>query len=58
MANTPVAYRGTGKRKTSVARVSLVPGSGTITCNGKALDAYFGRATLSALVRSPLEVGR
>ena len=47
-------YRGTGKRKTSVARVTLTPGTGTITCNGKAIDEYFGRATLRTLATSPL----
>ena len=49
-----VAYRGTGKRKTSVARVVLVPGSGQITVNGKALAEYFPRQTLQALATSPL----
>ena len=41
MADTAVSYRGTGKRKTSVARVVLVPGAGAITVNGKAIEEYF-----------------
>jgi small subunit ribosomal protein S9 len=49
-----VAYRGTGKRKTSVARVILVPGGGTVTVNGKPVDEYFPRRTLRALAVSPL----
>jgi small subunit ribosomal protein S9 len=49
-----VTYSATGKRKTSIARVRLVPGSGVITVNGTTIDAYFGRQTLSVMVRSPL----
>jgi small subunit ribosomal protein S9 len=49
-----VAYSATGKRKTSIARVRLLPGSGVITVNGTTVDAYFGRQTLSVMVRSPL----
>ncbi|HEY7257594.1 MAG TPA: 30S ribosomal protein S9 [Gaiellales bacterium] len=49
-----VAYRGTGKRKTSVARVVLVPGAGTVTVNGKPVEQYFPRRTLQALATSPL----
>jgi len=49
-----VTYSATGKRKTSVARVRLLPGSGVITVNGTTVDAYFGRRTLSVMVRSPL----
>ena len=53
-----VTYSATGKRKTSVARVRLLPGSGVITVNGTTADAYFGRRTLSVMVRSPiLETG-
>lgn len=44
-----------GRRKEAVARVFLIPGSGKITVNGKDLDAYVGRETLSLLVREPLE---
>ena len=49
-----VAYRGTGKRKTSVARVVLVPGGGTVTVNGRPVDEYFPRRPLRALAPSPL----
>ncbi|GAB4243077.1 MAG: 30S ribosomal protein S9 [Thermoleophilia bacterium] len=49
-----VTYQGTGKRKTSVARVRLVPGGGSITVNGMNVDDYFGRESLSVIVRSPL----
>ena len=56
MANTPVVYRGTGKRKTSVARVVLVPGTGQVTVNGKALAEYFPRPTLQSVALSPLRV--
>ena len=47
-------YRGTGKRKTSVARVILKPGSGTVTVNGRTLEDYFGRATHRTTALSPL----
>lgn len=47
--------RGTGRRKTSVARVRLVPGSGRIVVNGRDVEEYFGqRATLIHMVRQPL----
>jgi small subunit ribosomal protein S9 len=49
-----VIYAATGKRKTAVARVRLMPGSGTITVNGKDVKDYFNRQTLTLLVRSPL----
>ena len=49
-----VVYSATGKRKTSVARVRLVPGTGSITVNGKDLKEYFNRQTLTLMVRSPL----
>jgi small subunit ribosomal protein S9 len=45
----------TGRRKTSTARVYLVPGSGKITVNRRALDEYFGRETARMVVRQPLE---
>ena len=45
---------GTGRRKTSVARVRLVPGNGRIVVNGKPLEEYFGRPVLQTLVRAPL----
>jgi small subunit ribosomal protein S9 len=49
-----VVYAATGKRKTSVARVRLMPGTGNITVNGKELKEYFNRQTLMLVVRSPL----
>jgi small subunit ribosomal protein S9 len=49
-----LVYAATGKRKTSVARVRLTPGTGNITVNGKELRDYFQRQTLMLLVRSPL----
>ena len=47
---------GTGRRKTSTARVFLRPGSGQITINGKALEEYFGRQTSRMVVRQPLQL--
>ena len=49
-------YRGTGKRKTSVARVILRPGDGTTWFNGRDITAYFPRATHQAMVLAPLKV--
>ncbi|MFT4034567.1 MAG: 30S ribosomal protein S9 [Patulibacter sp.] len=49
-------YRATGKRKTSVARVTLKPGTGQYLINGRSLDVYFPRQTLQRVVRQPLEV--
>ena len=54
--STAVAYRGTGKRKNSVARVILVPGAGTVTINGRTLDDYFPRKTLQSIATAPLVV--
>jgi small subunit ribosomal protein S9 len=48
-------YYGTGRRKTSTARVFLRPGSGNITINHRTLDAYFGRETSRMVVRQALE---
>jgi small subunit ribosomal protein S9 len=48
-------YTATGKRKTAVARVTLKPGTGTYTINGKALDQFFPRETLQRIIRQPLE---
>ena len=45
---------GTGRRKTSVARVRLLPGKGEITINKKSIDEYFGLETLKVIVRQPL----
>jgi small subunit ribosomal protein S9 len=49
-------YQGTGKRKTSVARVILRPGDGTWWVNGRTLDEYFPRATQRTLAAAPLRV--
>lgn len=49
-----VVYSATGKRKTSVARVRLIPGTGVMTVNGKDVKDYFNRQTLMLVVRSPL----
>lgn len=51
-----VSYYGTGKRKSSVARVWLKPGAGKVTVNSKTLDEYFGRETSKMIVRQPLEL--
>lgn len=51
-----VSYQGTGRRKESVARVYLTPGTGIITVNGKSLDDYLPLETLKMVVRSPFEV--
>ncbi len=51
-----VQYYGTGRRKTSVARVRLVPGDGKIMINGRELGEYFGRKTLELIVRQPLNL--
>ena len=48
-------FYGTGRRKSSIARVYLVPGNGTITINKRSLDEYFGLETLKIIVRQPLE---
>ncbi|AVI63105.1 MAG: 30S ribosomal protein S9 [Halomonas sp.] len=49
-------YYGTGRRKTSTARVFMKPGSGKITVNSQDLDLYFGRVTGRMVVRQPLEL--
>ena len=48
-------YYGTGRRKSSVARVYLVPGTGKVKKNKKDMDEYFGLETLKIIVRQPLE---
>jgi small subunit ribosomal protein S9 len=48
-------YYGTGRRKTSTARVFLKAGTGAITVNGRPLSDYFGRETARMVVRQPLE---
>ena len=47
-------YYGTGRRKSSIARVYLVPGTGKITINKRDMDNYFGLETLKLIVRQPL----
>ncbi len=49
-------YCGTGRRKSSVARVRLVPGNGKITINKRDIDEYFGLDTLKVIVRQPLTI--
>lgn len=49
-------YYGTGRRKSSTARVFLRPGNGAITVNQRSLDEYFGRETSRMVVRQPLEL--
>ena len=53
MAGT--SFYGTGRRKKSIARVRLVPGTGVITINKRDIDDYFGLETLKLIVRQPLE---
>ncbi len=49
-------FYGTGRRKTSTARVYLRPGTGEITVNNRPLDRFFGRQTARMIVRQPLEL--
>ncbi|SCG84068.1 30S ribosomal protein S9 [Proteiniborus sp. DW1] len=51
-----VQYYGTGRRKKSIARVRLVPGSGNITINKRDLEEYFDYDTLKVLVKEPLTI--
>ena len=53
--STPAQYLGTGKRKTSVARVILRPGSGATWVNGRSLEEYFPRMVHRMLATSPLK---
>ena len=53
---TDTHYYGTGRRKSSTARVFMKPGSGSITVNKRPLDVFFGRKTASMIVRQPLEL--
>jgi len=50
------SFYGTGKRKSSVARVWLKPGTGKITVNNKSIDDYFGRETSKMVINQPLEL--
>ena len=49
-------FYGTGRRKKSVARVRLYPGTGMITINGKDINEYFGLETMNLIVNQPFEV--
>ena len=51
-----VSYYGTGRRKSAVARVYLLPGKGDIIINKRGIDDYFGLETLKLIVRQPLEL--
>ena len=51
-----IVYLGTGRRKSSVARVRLVEGTGKITVNGKDIEEFFALETLKVIVRQPLTV--
>ena len=52
--NEKVQFYGTGRRKSSVARVRLVPGNGQIVINGKDSKDYFGKKTLEMIIRQPM----
>src|SRR4051812_44358478 len=54
MAKAATTFGAAGSRKTSVARVRVLPGTGKITVNGKDADKYFARPTLSIIIRMPL----
>ncbi len=49
-------YYGTGRRKTSTARVFLTPGTGNISINNRSIENFFGRETARMIVRQPLEL--
>ena len=55
-AATVSRYYATGKRKNSIARVWMMPGSGRITINDKPMDQYFGRDVLKMIIRQPFEI--
>ncbi|MCR5213927.1 MAG: 30S ribosomal protein S9 [Eubacterium sp.] len=56
MAKAEKRYYGTGRRKSSVARVYVMPGTGKITVNKKDVEEYFGLETLKVIVRQPFAV--
>jgi small subunit ribosomal protein S9 len=56
MYDAKTYFYGTGRRKQSVARVRLYPGSGVITINDRGIDDYFGLETLKLIVRQPLNL--
>ena len=51
-----ISYTATGRRKSSVARVTMTPGRGEISINKKSFDDYFPRPTLRMMIRQPLEL--
>ena len=55
-AVTVSRYYATGRRKNSIARVWMMPGSGKVTINDKTMDQYFGREVLKMIIRQPFEV--
>jgi small subunit ribosomal protein S9 len=55
-AATVSRYYATGKRKNSIARVWMMPGSGKVTINDRPMDQYFGRDVLKMIIRQPFEV--
>ena len=54
MAKANDRFYGTGRRKKSIARVYLIPGTGKVTINKRDIDEYFGLETLKVIVRQPL----
>jgi small subunit ribosomal protein S9 len=56
MTASSATYYGTGRRKTSTARVHLTPGTGKITVNHRTIEEFFGRETGRMIVRQPLEL--
>lgn len=56
MADNALQYYGTGRRKTSTARVYIRPGSGTIQVNDRPFDHYFPNETLKMIIRQPLAI--
>jgi small subunit ribosomal protein S9 len=56
MKMAATSFYGTGKRKSSIARVWLKPGTGKIIINKKSIDDYFGRETSKMVVKQPLEI--
>ena len=54
MAKATETFYGTGRRKSSVARVRILPGTGAVTVNDRSIDDYFGLETLKVIVRQPL----
>ena len=55
-AATVSRYYATGRRKNSIARVWMMPGSGKVTINDKTMDQYFGRDVLKMIIRQPFEI--